>query len=390
MQRLTSDAATAFLADPEINDEVHPSGVVLRMTRSHSFCRKQTAHPKAKIESSTYHLIIVDEAQDADSDVVRKSIHPMTTAVGGSIVKVGTPAAHRSDFYEALQRNKHGGRSHGKKNYFAFDWKHAARANPYYEQSIQKEKDRLGEDSDEFQMSYNLKWLLDRGMFITEEQFDFLGDKRMDPHPHHTATPIVIGIDLARRHDSTICTAIWVDWDHPDEFGLYRHRVLDWLELHGEEWESQYEQICQFASQYNVFKIGVDAQGMGGPVAEHLQVLLPRTEVVALKMDPIDQSARWTHLIQLMQRELVGWPASGNTRRTRRYKRFRQQMCDAEKEYKGKYLYVHAPDNERNAHDDYVDSLALGCALTMEFDQDLNVEVWNSNPFLERGVGAMR
>ena len=38
--------------------------------------------------------------------------------------------------------------------------------------------------------------------------------------------------------------------------------------------------------------------------------------------------------------------------------RFRQQMVDAEKVMKGQYLLIEAPD-EREAHDDYVDSLAL-------------------------------
>ena len=107
-----------------------------------------------------------------------------------------------------------------------------------------------------------------------------------------------------------------MDWEHPDEFGLYNHRILDWLELHGENWESQYRQICDFAIRYYVMRIGVDAQGMGGPVAERLQVLMPNIEVVAMAMNPIDQSERWQHLMQLIQRGLVGWPAHARTRRT--------------------------------------------------------------------------
>lgn len=385
--RLTSETAKEFLADPEINDDVVPSGVLLRMRKGGSFARKQTAHPKAKIESSTYHLIIIDEAHDTDADMVRRRIHPMMVAVGGSIVKVGTPAPYKSDFYEAIQRNKRRGATHGKRNHFAYDWHRAAKENPYYAASIKKEKDRLGEDSDEFQMAYNLHWLLDRGMFITDEQIEELGDRKMELIQYYTDSPIVMGLDVASKHDSTVATAIWVDWEHPDEFGLFHHRVLNWLEIHGENWESQYRQICDFASRYYVMKIGVDAQGMGGPVAERLQVLLPNIEVVAEQMNPVDQSERWQHLMQLIQRKMIGWPAHAQARHNSNYQRFVQQMADVEKEYRGKYLLVAAPKNDKNAHDDYVDSLALGCSLTKEFAQNMEVEVWNTNPFLERGIG---
>jgi hypothetical protein len=253
---------------------------------------------------------------------------------------------------------------------------------------IKKEKERLGEYSDEFQMSYCLKWMLDRGMFITQERMDELGDPTMPIIPAYTDTPILIGVDVASKHDSTVATAVWVDWEHPDEFGLFNHRILNWLELHGENWESQYRQICDFASNYRVMRMGVDAQGMGNPVAERLQVLLPSIEVVPLPMNPVDQTERWQHLMQLVQRGLIGWPASPQAKRSRKFMRFSQQMADVEKEYRGKYLLVGAPKGEKNAHDDYVDSLALACWLSKEFGQELEVEVWSHNPLLERGIGA--
>lgn len=638
--RISSPHAKAFLSDPEVADEAHLSGPAIRMD-SGSLCRRQTAHAKAKIESKTYHLVVIDEAQEADSSKVRKSIHPMTTATAGSIVKVGTPTSYKSDFYEAILRNKRRGQTNGKRNHFSYDYRRASRENPYYDQSIKKEKSRLGEDSDEFRMcvapwtrvltadlrhvradqvypgmrlvgfdeerpgkglhrrfresvveaasvvtrptyelglddgtvitcsaehrwlvttagrrtvwkatvdlvesdrifkltdmwepeythdtgylaaafdgegclsqatttgslmlqfsqrenamlghvrglltkfgysywetvggtnndvvalhiaggrvaimrflgeirpnrllpkfkpdmwgsigrhdhkgqdfrhptitrmtflgdqevvafrtstrtfvaeglashnSYALDWLLDRGMFITDDQMEELGDTSMQTVPYYTDSPIVIGVDVAARHDSTIATAVWVDWEHPDEFGLYNHRVLNWLELHGENWESQYRQICDFASNYYVMRMGVDAQGMGGPVAERLQVLLPGIEVMPLAMNPVDQSERWQHLMQLIQRGLIGWPAHSRTRRLKTWQRFTQQMVDVEKTYKGRYLLVGTPDNEKNAHDDYVDSLALACSLTKDFGQATEVEVWHSNPLMERGM----
>lgn len=385
VMQFETEQAQMILADPEINESVpHPSGKLLRLKNCHSFCRRQTAHPQAKVESKTYHLIVVDEAQEADSTVVRKSIHPMLAATAGTIVKAGTPAPFKSDFYEAIRRNRHRGKTLGKPNHFAVDWKRAAKENPFYAQSIEREKARLGEDSDEFQMSFNLKWLLDRGMFITEDRINELGDETMATVPYWSESPIVMGLDVAQKHDSTVLTALWVDWERPDEFGLYDHRILNWLELHGENWESQYRQICEFVHRYNTMRLGVDAQGMGGPVAERLQVLLPTIEVVPLPMNPVHQTARWQHLMQLVQRGLIGWPAHPRARRLKTYQRFVLQMSEAEKQYRGKYVSVEAPRGERNAHDDYVDSLALAAWMTHDFGQVLEVEQWNSNPLYAR------
>jgi hypothetical protein len=61
-----------------------------------------------------------------------------------------------------------------------------------------------------------------------------------------------------------------------------------------------------------------------------------------------------------------------------------QQLAEVEKEYKGRYVSVEAPKGDKNAHDDYIDSLALACALTKDFGQVHEVEQWNSNPLLER------
>jgi hypothetical protein len=378
--RLGSEEAKELMLDPEIDDEMIPTGSEITM-RSHSFCRKQTAFPKAKIESKTYHLIVIDEAQDADSETVRRRIHPMMAAVGGSIVKIGTPTSHKSDYYEALIRNRSHRPVHGKRNYFAYDWKRAAKENKRYAAFVRSEIDRIGEDSDEFQMAYALRWMLERGMFMTDERINDLSDVTMERVEYYYDTPIVCGLDVASKHDSTVLTAVFVDWDHPDEFHLYYHKVLNWLEMHGENWESQYRQICGFCAQYRVMRLGVDAQGMGGPVAERLQVLLPHIEVVPLPMNPADQSERWTHLTQLIQRDLLGWPAGPRTRRHENFKRFITQMSQVEKEYKGKYMLVGSPRNEKNTHDDYIDSLALACSLSLGYGQEVYVEQWSENPF---------
>ena len=373
--KLTSDRAKTFLEDPEIDEKVADGAKILKL-RSGSFCRRQTANPKAKVEGASYHVVILDEAQEADDFMVRKSIHPMLAANSGTICKIGTPSYHKGDYYKAIQHNKRRSTNRNAKQYhFEYDHKVVSKYNPYYGKFIKKEKVRLGEDSDEFQMSYSLKWMLDRGMLITEDDMDYLADKSMTLTRSWHRTPCVAGIDVARVKDSTVVTVCWVDWEHPDAAGYYEHRVLDWLEIVNTEWEDQYFQIVDFLANYNLLRVGVDAQGMGSAVAERLDRLIGgRCDVVPVNSDLKNQSERWTHLIQMLQRNLVIYPGHSKARRTRSWKRFRQQMEDAEKVMKGSYMMIQAPDDTRDSHDDYVDSLAIAVAMSIE-DVGESVEV---------------
>jgi hypothetical protein len=76
---------------------------------------------------------------------------------------------------------------------------------------------------------------------------------------------------------------------------------------------------------------------------------------------------------------MLGFPAHAKTRRLRVWKRFVQQMTDAEIVYKGANFMVSAPD-EAYAHDDFVDSLAICCSMTVDLVMP-EVEVSSSSFF---------
>jgi hypothetical protein len=324
-------------------------------------------------------LIVIDECQEADDFVVSKSISPMLAYYAGTMVKTGTPTTSKNNFYRAIQMNRRRQTNRGnRQNHFQWDWKDVAKFNDNYEKFIRKEMLRIGEESDEFQMSYNCKWLLERGMFVTSNIMDDLGDTSQELVKVWHKTPVVVGIDPARKTDSTVVTVVWVVWDRPDEFGYFVHRVLNWLEMQGDDWEEQYFQIVNFLSNYDVLAIGVDANGVGDAVAQRLKLLIPRAEVMSLTSSPSEQSGRWKHLQALIQRKMLAWPAHAKTRRLRTWKRFYQQMVDAEVQYKGPNFLVAAPD-ESYAHDDFVDSLAIACSLTK--DLVMPEVVASSNPF---------
>lgn len=364
--RLTSDRAIELMADPELSETVKGRGKEIRLKKSGSLVRKQTAHPRAKIEGKTYHIALIDEAQDCDERVVNKSIAPMMASTGGTIVMTGTPNYTKGTFYKTIQSNKRKQNRRGVKQcHFEADWRSVAKDHTIYGRYIQSEKLRIGEDSDEFMLSYKLVWLLDRGMFTTSEQFDRLCDQTMQTVKGWHHTPVVVGIDPARKQDSTIVTVVFVDWDHPDEFGQYEHRVLNWLDLSGMEWEEQFHQIVEFLSAYRMYAVAVDSGGVGDVVASRLRVMMPGIEIVDAKSDVGSQSTRFKHVIDLMRNDRIVFPGHSKAKRLKVWKRFQQEMTDAELEFRGPNVLVAAPE-EVNAHDDYVDSLALACMVTQE------------------------
>lgn len=386
VSKLTSEHAMDYLLDPEIDDKATSGGArgkgrLISLKKSGSLCRMQTCNPKAKIESKTYHFVLIDEAQEADEFMITKSIKPMLAFNNGTIALTGTATRNKSYFYKMIQFNKrrdvNAKRNH-RQAHFEYDWRTAAKYNENYSKFIQKEKVRIGEDSDEFQMSYCNKWILEKGMFVSDERLTRMYDQSMGLVKQWWRTPVVVGIDVARSNDSTVATVVWVDWDHPDGFGFYEHRVLNWLEINNEEWESQYFEIIDFLRNYDVYRIGVDAQGVGGAVAERLQLLLPRIEVTPVSSDAKHQNERWVHLTELIQRDQLIVPGHSKARRTRNWKRFNQQMSDLEKVYRGPYMLAAAPD-EKGAFDDYPDSLAIACSMSYA-DTMPTVSV-SDNPF---------
>jgi hypothetical protein len=367
--RLTGDSAKELLEHPELDDKASKSGgkaKTVTLMKSGSLCRMQTANPKAKIESKSYHFVLVDEAQECDDYIVQKSISPTLAFYNGSKVFTGTPNRTKNFFYNSIRYNKaRQTKARQRQNHFQYDYKSVIKYNPDYKKFVMKEKARLGEDSDEFQMSYACKWQLEQGMFVTEDRLDQLCDPGMDIVRSWYRDPIVIGIDPARTTDSTVLTAMWVDWNSPDRFGYFEHRILNWLEIHNKPWEEQYALMYDFISSYNVIRIGVDAQGMGGPVAERVKVMFPDVDVVACTSDNKNQSTRWKHLLALVERGMFIFPGSAQAKRTRPWKRFHQQMVDLERKQQGPYMLAAAPDI-KGVHDDFADSAALAAVMTIE------------------------
>jgi hypothetical protein len=377
---LTSERAQGILND--LGEQIKGRGAEIKLEKCGSLVRRQTAHPRASIEGKTYHIALLDEAQVADQKVVDKSIRPMLASTRGTFVMTGTPTYEKGVFYREISMNKRNGvKRAARMNHFEADFREVGKWNSKYEKHVAGDMLRMGYDSDEFKLSYRLMWLLSQGMFTTSERLEELGDKSMETVKAYYTTPVIIGIDPARKIDSTIVTAVFVDWERRDEFGYFNARVLNWLDLQGQDWEAQYHRIVEFVSKYNVWAIGVDSGGMGDLFISRLRVLLPHIDIIDVSSMRPAQSDRWKYLREMIDRGKIGWPAHAKTRSLRTYRNFVQQMSDLQVKFEGPYMLAEAP-KEANAHDDYCDSLAIALSVIPESVSE-EIEISN-NVFYDR------
>lgn len=366
-ERIRSKNAQMIMNDVEIDTYLENDGKGNPMMLSNgSFVRMQTAAKQANIESKSYHVVLIDEAQDCDNTKVKKSIHPMLAAYNGTIIKIGTSNTKRSDFYDAIRRNIRREQKHGAvKTHFQFDYKIVAKYNPKYKTFVEKEIERLGFDSDEFRMAYRLHFILERGMFITQDELE---ENVFDYQLKHAESELdfdcVVGIDVAKGGDSTVVTVLRLDYENMivDEVTGLEYpmkELVNWLEFNGENHEVQFKQITDWLNQFKVTCIYIDSTGMGDPVADRFEAYYyGQAHVEGYKFTRPSKSVMWKALYAEISGKRLKVPAHNRTQRLRAWKKFQSQMLDLEKDYVGQHMVCAHPD-EKGAHDDFCDSLGL-------------------------------
>ena len=410
--RLQCKEAVAVLEDPDFRlDFTTSNGQTVALSNG-SFCTAISASDGANIEGESFKFIICEECQDISNFKIRKSIHPMGAAYNATICKIGTATTYKGDFYEAIQRNKEEYKR-GKlrvRNHFEYNYKVVMKYNPKYEKYIAREKRSLGENSDEFRMSYNLEWIISRGMFIDIDVFEkTCGDVYLDRVATDHVANHVAGIDVGggssknrREADSTVVTITEVDWDNPvlmestvdEETGediiylAYNTYIKDWLEISpeiAENYEEQYHIIMDYLKNFRLSRIVVDATREAS-LGQRIQANV-KCEVWLFTFSSKSKSEIYKHLQTEINTGRARIPMSKETTETKEYKKFIQQLADLQKGYSGSFLVVAHPD-ERGAHDDYPDSWALSVWGTKDAGQVDNTETYNRNEVLSVHRGS--
>lgn len=367
-KRMGSKHSQAIMSDPEINVTFDVSNGQNIVLSNGSLISSQSASEGSNIEGDSYMIIIVDEAQDVGNFKYSKSISPMGAFYNATKILIGTATTQRGFFLESIERNEKEYENTGKRNHFAYDCDTVIKYNPKYAKYIEGEKKRLGEHSDEFMMSYKLKWILERGMFINPKLFDELGLSYLGLSIMDTKKVHVAGIDLGKKQDSTVVTILEVDWDNPviveqasnidvPDYVAHNVYVKAWLEIQGDNWEEQYYTITDFLNNFNICRVVVDGTGVGDAFYDRLRANNDY-EVIPYVFGKQSKSDLYKHLNTEIRAKRIFYPADEATKERVEYQKFTQQFYDLEKGYSGQYLVVSHP-NVAGAHDDYPDSLAL-------------------------------
>lgn len=380
--RLSGEHAEMILSDPDLQAQKKYSGGMIQIwgpmeilpngksiPSYHSYCKVQSAAKQSKIESATYDVILCDETQDIDSMKLEKSIHPMGASTNATLVKIGTASSHISNFYHTIQRNKRKELQTRVKNHFEADYKVVQKYNTKYRAYIQREKERLGEGSDPFRMSYALEWLLEKGMAMTPQMFEeYLKDPslKFEYTPEEGAT-YVGGLDLGKENDSTILTIGKIVAEaYMEEDGAFDEKyiktVVNWLEMTGDNWEIQFETIQSMVRNYGLKILCTDSTGVGDPIIDRLEKALEDIDctIVPVTFNLKSKHEMTTIFYEEMRAHRIKIPCHQSAKKTRRYQNFLNQFYSCEKIYKGAYVQLKHPD-EKDARDDYVDSLLLLC-----------------------------
>lgn len=390
MTRLTSANAEMVLSDPDLLVSLE-SEVRLNLSNG-SFLAGQVASKQSKIESKTYDLIIIEEAQDTDDFLVTKSIEPMLTATGGTLVKVGTTGVTKNHFWYEIQANRNHDRKIPDKrlrNHFEYAYKEiiSARRHQFeidhkkfhlnYEADILRKKERWGEDSQAFKLAYALVWDLESGMLISDKEFNTLLNRKLGFQEPSMGDYVVAGLDIGKAPAETVLTIAKV-WYTDDPFEKPYKQILAWVCLGGLDYEAQHHEILNYIVEYNISTIFADYTGVGKPVVDRLVYACGEyVNIEPYTFTAQSKSDMWYNFTSDIQTRRLIVPANRVVRSTSEFQKFEEQMKNCQKYFNGAYMVC---EKSEGYFDDMVDSCALMClAANAQREAESELEV-DDNP----------
>lgn len=372
---LINDTVESELYGDDIEKAKEESNAKTLVLPNGSSCFVFPITPTSLPESKTLHIIVIEEAQDADDKILKEQIWPMGASTNAVIIYIGTAGTKITHFYRLGQA------ADAIKVYF--EEVAADRRKVYeetgdpkhlmYEQNVRQLIERYGLDSDEVQRPYFGKWLIGTGQFCTQEDLDKLYvDRNITYQYKNTKTPLgecFAGIDTAKNPDSTVVTVLRYNKK------LQKKEVLNWMELRGENYKDQFDIILEFLKNYDPVAIAIDSTGQGDFMPDmferETQWADENSGLYRVKFSAVSKDLIYKNLKVSIKQLLTTLPKPDKNKG----EKFRQQMLDLQQEYKGQLLSVHHPDSPE-AHDDYPDSWALAewaYAKWSESEPEINV-----------------
>lgn len=414
-----SNRAKDILEDEEINTTIDISRGDTLSLSNNSVIWARTASPNSKVEGETFHIILIDEAQDVDRFKVDKEIEPMRAATNGTMVKIGTANLSRGGFHTDIEQNiaKHK-LGLAPRNHFQFDYtiviaerrvmyeKTKDRSHLSYEKYVERQKQRLGgEKSLAFKLNFLLLWqeanqsaISARALLTSEDlTYELNSKKQHDLNAPHRWLRVG-GLDIGKVNDSTVGTVMEYDELNPIQFrdrvsgeiiNFFKKRVAGLLSLQGNFEDTpgvsygQYTEVVKFFRHWEVDRVVVDATSMGNPIVERLQTLAPEIEWVPFKFNMITKGDLYRHYCDEWEANRILVASAGNSKDMHEWQAFYEEHRNLEKTVRGNYVEYHAPkpsstrqaSGEEEYHDDFPDSGALAAwGVKTSIAQEVHVD----------------
>lgn len=369
LTRVKSANAEMILSDPDL-DLYLESNVRLELSNG-SFLAGQVASKQSKIESKTYDLVIVEEAQDVDDLIVSKSIEPMLSSTAGTLVKVGTTGMTKNHFWYEIKHNREVDRKildPRIRQHFEYDYKliikdrrkqyevDGKRFHLNYEADILRKRDRWGEESQAFKLAYALIWDIESGMLLTDKEFNGIINRKLGYNVPAVNDRVVAGLDIGKSPAETVLT-IAKTWKGDDIFEKPYKQILLWACLGGSDYEEQHHIILDYIAEYNISCIFADYTGVGKPVVDRLMYACGEyVDITPYTFTSQSKSDMWYAFISSIKTRKLIVPANKVVRGSSEYVKFEEQMKNCQKYFNGSFLVC---EKSEGYLDDMVDSGAL-------------------------------
>ena len=338
-----------------------------------------SASPTSNTESKTLHLIILEEAQGLMDEKVKNTILPMGTDTNATVVYIGTAGYRRCLFYDSIV-----GKLHNQKS-FIYDYRRivAEKYSRYLITGREEElnyfkflKGELGKvgvkvNSPEeliklnhetvqdvaFQTQYGLLWKLEKGQFITPARLELLkGTHEIINSDMKKLIAYYAGIDFGKMHDSTVLT-----------IGNNLGQIVHWLELHGEDYETQFLILMKRLKLFNIVSLCCDASANQDQIVDRFDAVMSPLGVTVegvnfgtTKSDMYKNLDFMTRPVynesgELISEARITFPKTDCVEKEKCF----VQLLDLQKEIDERGRWKCAHPEGTNYHDDYPDSLGL-------------------------------
>lgn len=197
-------------------------------------------------------FVVLDEAAFLSEETWTAVIRPALSDRQGRALMISTPRG-RNWFWQAYLRGQDPLNTEWR------SWTHPTSANQLIcPQEIEEARGLLPERV--FRQEYLAEFVEDGGTVFRNVAQATTAAPQARAQPGHR---YIMGVDLARRLDFTVCAVIDISLDPPELVCLDRFNQIDW--------QFQIQRITALAERFNVEQIMVDQTGLGDPVVEQLR-----------------------------------------------------------------------------------------------------------------------